>query len=75
LRVQINGVDIRDDHTLVRLPASISMQMLSKLRACGCAARCSTSAGWSQSQRSTDRSRPAGVTEAIRAVRQAPTVG
>jgi ATP-dependent RNA helicase DeaD len=29
---QINGVDIRDDHTLVRLPASISTQMLSKLR-------------------------------------------
>jgi ATP-dependent RNA helicase DeaD len=29
---QINGVDIRDDHTLVRLPASLSMQMLSKLR-------------------------------------------
>ncbi len=29
---QINGVDIRDDHTLVRLPASLSLQMLSKLR-------------------------------------------
>jgi len=29
---QINGVDIREDHTLVRLPASLSMQMLSKLR-------------------------------------------
>jgi ATP-dependent RNA helicase DeaD len=29
---QINGVDIRDDHTLVRLPASITTQMLSKLR-------------------------------------------
>jgi ATP-dependent RNA helicase DeaD len=29
---QINGVDIRDDHTLVRLPASLSMQTLSKLR-------------------------------------------
>jgi ATP-dependent RNA helicase DeaD len=29
---QINGVDIRDDHTLVRLPASLSVQMLSKLR-------------------------------------------
>jgi ATP-dependent RNA helicase DeaD len=29
---QINGVDIRDDHTLVRLPASLSTQMLSKLR-------------------------------------------
>jgi ATP-dependent RNA helicase DeaD len=29
---QINGVDIREDHTLVRLPANLSMQMLSKLR-------------------------------------------
>jgi ATP-dependent RNA helicase DeaD len=29
---QINGVDIREDHTLVRLPASLSLQMLSKLR-------------------------------------------
>jgi len=29
---QINAVEIRDDHTLVRLPASISTQMLSKLR-------------------------------------------
>jgi ATP-dependent RNA helicase DeaD len=29
---QINGVDIREDHTLVRLPASLSVQMLSKLR-------------------------------------------
>ena len=29
---QINGVEIREDHTLVRLPASLSMQMLSKLR-------------------------------------------
>ena len=29
---QINGVDIRDNHTLVRLPASLSLQMLSKLR-------------------------------------------
>ena len=29
---QINGVDIRDDHTLVRLPAGITTQMLSKLR-------------------------------------------
>ena len=29
---QINGVDIREDHTLVRLPASLSTQMLSKLR-------------------------------------------
>jgi ATP-dependent RNA helicase DeaD len=25
-------VDIREDHTLVRLPASLSLQMLSKLR-------------------------------------------
>jgi len=29
---QINGVEIREDHTLVRLPASLSMQLLSKLR-------------------------------------------
>ena len=29
---QINGVDIREDHTLVRLPAGLTMQMLSKLR-------------------------------------------
>jgi ATP-dependent RNA helicase DeaD len=29
---QINGVDIREDHTLVRLPASLSLQTLSKLR-------------------------------------------
>jgi len=29
---QINGVDIREDHTLVRLPARLSLQMLSKLR-------------------------------------------
>jgi ATP-dependent RNA helicase DeaD len=29
---QINGVDIRDDHTLVRLPAGLGMQVLSKLR-------------------------------------------
>ena len=29
---QINAVKIRDDHTLVRLPASLSMQTLSKLR-------------------------------------------
>ena len=29
---QINGVDIREDHTLVRLPASLSLQVLSKLR-------------------------------------------
>jgi ATP-dependent RNA helicase DeaD len=29
---QINGVDIREDHTLVRLPATLSLQMLSKLR-------------------------------------------
>jgi len=29
---QINGVDIRDDHTLVRLPANLSVQMLAKLR-------------------------------------------
>jgi ATP-dependent RNA helicase DeaD len=29
---QINGVKVMDDHTLVRLPASLSMQMLSKLR-------------------------------------------
>ena len=29
---QINGVDIREDHTLVRLPANLSLQMLSKLR-------------------------------------------
>ena len=29
---QINGVDIREDHTLVRLPASLSMHVLSKLR-------------------------------------------
>jgi ATP-dependent RNA helicase DeaD len=29
---QINGVDVREDHTLVRLPASLSIQMLSKLR-------------------------------------------
>jgi ATP-dependent RNA helicase DeaD len=29
---QINGVDIREDHTLVRLPAGLPLQMLSKLR-------------------------------------------
>jgi ATP-dependent RNA helicase DeaD len=29
---QINGVDIREDHTLVRLPARLSLPMLSKLR-------------------------------------------
>jgi ATP-dependent RNA helicase DeaD len=29
---QINGVDIRDDHTLVRLPAGLPMQVLAKLR-------------------------------------------
>ncbi len=29
---QINGVDIRADHTLVRLPASLSVKLLAKLR-------------------------------------------
>jgi len=29
---QINGVKVMDDHTLVRLPANLSMQLLSKLR-------------------------------------------
>ena len=29
---QINGIDIRDDHTLVNLPAALSPELLDKLR-------------------------------------------
>jgi hypothetical protein len=29
---EINGIDIRDDHTLVRLPANLAPQVLKHLR-------------------------------------------